>query len=112
MKKRSRHVDLGPDPDAADYTQAPAATGRIMREKTKIREDGTIYQERSMLKVAASDEVPELPAARRIQIHDEPVYDTFSAGDDADGDSDSEVPAHRDMRDSVCNFGFFFSRSY
>ncbi|KAJ7818926.1 hypothetical protein B0H13DRAFT_2132258 [Mycena leptocephala] len=86
MGKRSRHVDLGPDPDPAGAsTQAPAATGRIMREKTKIQEDGTVYQERSMLKVAASDEAPELPPARRIRIQDEPVYDTFSAGEDDDG---------------------------
>jgi hypothetical protein len=61
-----------------------------MREKTKIREERTVHQERTMLKVAAS-EVPDLRPARRIQIYDEPVYDTFSTGDDDDGDSESEV---------------------
>jgi hypothetical protein len=61
-----------------------------------------------MLKVAASEVVPDLRQARRIQIYDEPVYDTFSAGDDDDGDSESEVRVHREMRESVCAFSIVF----
>jgi hypothetical protein len=74
--------------------------GRVLTEKTKVRQDGTFHQTRSFVPVHEEQPTPRL----RPDLRREPIYESFTAGDHGDGQEPDEVDEDegvRDLRESV-----------
>ncbi|KAJ7441892.1 hypothetical protein FB451DRAFT_1414473 [Mycena latifolia] len=102
MSKRKKPTDrivgtstISTNRDDTPATQArqtePAVTNRLLREKTRIRLDGSIQQARAVVNVpAGEDHRPSAKLRPDVPREHEPIYDAYDAGQDGDVDSDDE----------------------
>ncbi|KAJ7219723.1 hypothetical protein B0H12DRAFT_1241465, partial [Mycena haematopus] len=78
----------------------PSTSTQVLREKTTIRQDGSVRQDRSVVTVATIDDRPPAVHPDMPRLRDsEPIYEPFTSGDH-DGYEDVEEDGGRDLRES------------
>jgi hypothetical protein len=91
--------------DGADFpptskTVEPDGT-TVLREKTTIRQDGRIRQERTMVTVSLDSEWSTPKVHPDVPRPPEPIYESYSAADHGGEDDFDDDEGGRDLRASV-----------